>query len=196
MLPLPDKQSPANLALGAISRDGSKAASVVAEPAAQQQQPTAAEGKESGRKMGPGESGKSAAQSDADTEAVLPDQRPSQGKGKREAGKGKATRGKRKPGKRPKGGSSPAGEPTATPQEVVGIDMAAAKDFEHPPIRATDAAGAGLLPSQQGPAGDGGKPSHTDAQAGNPDTATIGGNSGPMQMSTGECALHAVQLHC
>ena len=163
---LPVSRCPAESARGGISRDGSKAASVGAEPATQQQQPSAAGGKDSNIKTGLEESSKSAAQSGAGTEAVLPDQRPSGGESKAKAGKRK-----HRAGKTAKGGSSPAGEPTATPQEGVVTGMAAAKDAEHPPTRATDVAGAGPLPSQQGPAGDGGTASHTS------DTATAGGNS-------------------
>ena len=162
---LPVSQSLAKLALGSISKEG---ASMAAEPAAQGQQPSAAAAL-SDSKMGHGESSKSAAQSVADAKAVLPEQRPSCSKSKREAGRGKR--------KARKGGSSPAGEPTAMPLEKLVVRKAAARDAEHLPVRAADVAGVGTLPAQRGPAGRGGKASLTDAQAATLGTATTGGNS-------------------
>ena len=138
---LPVSQSLAKLALGSISKEG---ASMAAEPAAQGQQPSAAAAL-SDSKMGHGESSKSAAQSVADAKAVLPEQRPSCSKSKREAGRGKR--------KARKGGSSPAGEPTAMPLEKLVVRKAAARDAEHLPVRAADVAGVGTLPAQHGPAG-------------------------------------------
>ena len=169
---LPNGRSPVKSVLGGISREGSKAASMIAEPAAQQQQPSAAVAKEFNSKMGQGESSKSAARSVANTEAVLPGQRPSSSKIK-----GKAGKGKRKPGKRRKGASSPAREPTATPLEAVVAGVAAAKDAAHLPVAAADEAGVGHLPAQQNPAGYASEPCLPDAQVARLEPATICGNS-------------------
>ena len=138
---LPVSRHPAKMPLGGIGREGSKAASMVAKPAAQEQQPPAAVAKESNIKTGLGEGSKPAAQSVADTTAVLAVQGPSRSKGKRKAGKGKTSKGKTGKGKRKacKGASSPAGEPTATPPEEAVIDVAAAKGA---PTRTADVAAA------------------------------------------------------
>ena len=166
---LPVSHSPAKTTLGGCS----EAASMAAEPAAQEQQPSAAEGNKSDIKTGHEDSSQSAAQSGCGTEAVLPGQRPS--RSKRKAGKAKIGRGKRKPGRRRKGASSPAGEATATLVEGGVVGMAAAKDAE--PTGSADVAVVGTLPAQQDPAGDKGKTSLTDAQAATLEAATAGGNS-------------------
>ena len=202
---LPVSRHPAKTPLGGIGGEGSKAASVVAEPAAQEQQAVATE---SDIKTGLGESSKPAAQSVADTTAVLAAQGPSSSKSKRKAGKGKTGKGKTGKGKRKacEGASSPAGEPTATPLEKAVIDVAAAKGAptrtadvaaakgaehlpvetadvaaakgaEHLPGRTADVAGVGTLPAQQDPAEDGGKATLTGARGATSDIASIGGNS-------------------